>query len=348
MVTENDDAMEVTLRFKELTSDLQHLSHTFDGTLRFEKGWGEVGFDYDITGKCRGFNVGQGFAAYLFDLEPREDLVLKLGSLSRKSINLIYCQERYLEQKFPHESYWTRLGFRQNILIRDRGSRYFYLKLPKGRRVVFSLVKLAHDSYTPSGKHENATLRDVFMNSLVKFEKELPKRHLGRISPETSAHLDILAGDIRSTDPATLEAALFNMVHSQINRYKIDKGRAHADAPLKLYDLDKVLAVSGFIKDNLGEELSVSRIQQLTGLNPTKLQAGFRYLFKMSVNNFITETRLERALKLIQDTELSISEVVYSVGFSSRSYFTKIFKKRFRILPSECAYRNDQNLSSTL
>lgn len=339
--------MEVTLRFKDFKSDLQHLSQNLEGTLQFKKGWGEVGFNYGFAGKCRAFNLGPGFAAYIFDLEAKEDLVFKVGALSRKSINLIYCQERYLEQKFPNESYWTRLGFRQNILIRDRGSRNFYLKLPKGRRVVFSLVKLAHDSYIPSGKHENTTLRDAFMSALEGFEKELPKRHLGRISPETSAHLDNLAGEIRATDPAILEAAVSNVVHTQLNRYRIDSGRAHADAPLKLYDLDKVLAVSGFIKDNLGEELSVTRIQQLTGLNPTKLQAGFRYLFKMSVNNFITETRLERALKLIQETELSISEVVYSVGFSSRSYFTKIFKKRFSILPSDCAFKNDQNLSRT-
>nr|WP_313790335.1 AraC family transcriptional regulator [Allomuricauda sp.] len=34
-------------------------------------------------------------------------------------------------------------------------------------------------------------------------------------------------------------------------------------------------------------------------------------------------------------TEMNISEVVYSIGFTSRSYFSKIFKERYGLSPSE-------------
>ncbi|WP_369993860.1 helix-turn-helix domain-containing protein [Winogradskyella sp.] len=52
--------------------------------------------------------------------------------------------------------------------------------------------------------------------------------------------------------------------------------------------------------------------------------------------------RLDKAAQLIQETDYNVSELVYSIGFSSRSYFSKIFKQRFGVLPSQCV--SDPNL----
>nr|WP_262507883.1 AraC family transcriptional regulator [Wocania ichthyoenteri] len=74
----------------------------------------------------------------------------------------------------------------------------------------------------------------------------------------------------------------------------------------------------------------------MSGLAPDKLQKGFKYLFNKSVNVYITEKRLDKAAQLIYETDFNVSELVYSVGFSSRSYFSKIFKRYFGVLPSQC------------
>jgi AraC-like DNA-binding protein len=54
-----------------------------------------------------------------------------------------------------------------------------------------------------------------------------------------------------------------------------------------------------------------------------------------TVSDFVRNVRLEKAEDLIKNTDLNISEVVYSIGLTSRSYFCKIFKKKYDCSPKE-------------
>jgi AraC-like DNA-binding protein len=38
---------------------------------------------------------------------------------------------------------------------------------------------------------------------------------------------------------------------------------------------------------------------------------------------------------MLKNTDLNISQIVYSIGFSSRSYFSKIFKEKYDISPNK-------------
>ena len=49
---------------------------------------------------------------------------------------------------------------------------------------------------------------------------------------------------------------------------------------------------------------------------------------------FIKDYRLEEALVLLQKKMVNVSEVAYETGFSSPSYFTRCFQKRFGYSPS--------------
>ena len=76
----------------------------------------------------------------------------------------------------------------------------------------------------------------------------------------------------------------------------------------------------------LGGELGLSRVQlfrkvkALTGYSPVEV---------------IRITRLKEARNRLQNTDKTVSEVAYAVGFSSPSYFSKCFRELFGILPTE-------------
>ena len=55
---------------------------------------------------------------------------------------------------------------------------------------------------------------------------------------------------------------------------------------------------------------------------------------------FLRSVRLARAKKMIEEKKGNISEIAYSVGFSSPSYFTKCFKEEFGFPPSDLAQLN--------
>lgn len=85
---------------------------------------------------------------------------------------------------------------------------------------------------------------------------------------------------------------------------------------------------AGYTIHELTKHLGVSKSQlyrktiSLTGYSP---------------NDFIKEFRLNKAVRLIQSQEGNISEIAYQSGFTSPSYFSKCFQKRFDILPSNYA-----------
>lgn len=59
----------------------------------------------------------------------------------------------------------------------------------------------------------------------------------------------------------------------------------------------------------------------------TKLYEIFRKELNIGVSKYILKRRMHRAKKLIKTTELSVTEISQSVGFSDYNYFSKVFKK---------------------
>ena len=54
-----------------------------------------------------------------------------------------------------------------------------------------------------------------------------------------------------------------------------------------------------------------------------------------SASTFIRNIRLDKAREMLLTGHYTITQVLYSVGFNSPSYFSKMYKERFGILPSE-------------
>ena len=66
-----------------------------------------------------------------------------------------------------------------------------------------------------------------------------------------------------------------------------------------------------------------------------KIQEGFKSYYSCSVNDFVQRKRLEIAKKLLSQSDLNISEIAYKVGLNSKSYFSKLFKDRYGLSPTD-------------
>ncbi|MEQ9463305.1 MAG: helix-turn-helix transcriptional regulator [Haliea sp.] len=69
------------------------------------------------------------------------------------------------------------------------------------------------------------------------------------------------------------------------------------------------------------------------GINTTKIKLGFRELFGKTVQAFIIQLRMETGLMLIENTDLSISEIGYRVGYSFPASFTQAIRKHYGKTP---------------
>lgn len=90
--------------------------------------------------------------------------------------------------------------------------------------------------------------------------------------------------------------------------------------------MQKNLDNSNMKMDDIGAGLGISRVQlyrkvkALTGLSPIEL---------------LRQMRLQKAYTLLKTTDWTISEIAYTVGFSSPGYFTTCFKKQYGKYPTE-------------
>ncbi|WP_051291063.1 hybrid sensor histidine kinase/response regulator transcription factor [Pedobacter glucosidilyticus] len=90
------------------------------------------------------------------------------------------------------------------------------------------------------------------------------------------------------------------------------------------------------IEDNLEDpEFNVTSLVVEIGMSQTVLYKKIKALTDLSITDFIKSVRLKRAAQLLEDNQLSIAEIAYSVGFNDRKYFSKEFKKQFGKAPSD-------------
>lgn len=79
----------------------------------------------------------------------------------------------------------------------------------------------------------------------------------------------------------------------------------------------------------------VQELASELGLSARQLQRRLRDTMDRSPVEFIRTLRLQRAAQLLEAEYGNVSEVAYSVGFTSLSYFAKCFREQFGVSPSE-------------
>ena len=100
------------------------------------------------------------------------------------------------------------------------------------------------------------------------------------------------------------------------------------------HNIEKVLPVLNYIDKHFAENLTLDEMSKMLNID----KSYFCRLLKKAVNTTFTDylnfVRICYAEKFLTNTNKSISEISYSVGFSSLAYFTKIFKKYKNCTPS--------------
>ncbi|WP_258171262.1 helix-turn-helix domain-containing protein [Paenibacillus sp. R14(2021)] len=99
--------------------------------------------------------------------------------------------------------------------------------------------------------------------------------------------------------------------------------------------------VKKYISHHLDQdELSRDGIAAQTFLNPDYLSRIFKRETGFSISDYVLQERIRIAKELLAKTEMAISQVAESVGYSNFSHFTNIFKKHAGLSPMDYRHRN--------
>ncbi|MFK7784523.1 MAG: ATP-binding protein, partial [Crocinitomicaceae bacterium] len=88
--------------------------------------------------------------------------------------------------------------------------------------------------------------------------------------------------------------------------------------------------LNGLIEEHLTDtDFGVPELSQKAGLSQMQVYRKLKALTDKTPSQFIRSYRLNKGLKLIQSSDLNISEIAYEVGFSDPNYFSRTFHKEF-------------------
>ena len=90
------------------------------------------------------------------------------------------------------------------------------------------------------------------------------------------------------------------------------------------------------IDEHLAEEdFGVTFLSMEMGMSRTSIFSKLKALVGQSPQTFLTNYRLNRGMELLQSHEYNISEVAYKVGFGTLTGFSRAFKNKFGVPPSQ-------------
>jgi AraC-like DNA-binding protein len=91
-----------------------------------------------------------------------------------------------------------------------------------------------------------------------------------------------------------------------------------------------------YLEENLtNPQLSVEDLSKHVGMSRSSLYNKILDLTGKTPVEFIRSVKLDKAAVLLEKSDMNVAQIAYSTGFSTPHYFTKSFKTKFGILPSE-------------
>lgn len=100
-------------------------------------------------------------------------------------------------------------------------------------------------------------------------------------------------------------------------------------------DFEKLEQVKSYIHENIGKKLSVQTLADRFGLSPSQLRRSYKQVYEQHLTTYIRDERLSQAKVLLHQTEMSVHEIAWEVGYESAAGFTRIFTMQFGQSPSD-------------
>lgn len=130
--------------------------------------------------------------------------------------------------------------------------------------------------------------------------------------------------------------SVFDLIYNLIGRFA-------NDAFLHMYEGNSeiIRRVIRFIEDNYKDNITLNDVAEAVHINASYLSTLFKNEMGIAFTYYLTELRIDKSLRLLVDTNLSLTEIALSIGFNSQSYFIKVFKNIIGMTPKE--YRKESN-----
>lgn len=145
---------------------------------------------------------------------------------------------------------------------------------------------------------------------------------------------------LKPADPDDVERAVRRAAAQAEAQRQLESVASSAGLLESADSYDKTNLLMGKVKKYLQHnymacDISLDSVSAMLGLNASYFSALFKRTFQVNFLDYLTELRMEAAKELLRDPLRSTAEVAGMVGYESANYFTRAFKKKVGMTPTE-------------
>ena len=96
-----------------------------------------------------------------------------------------------------------------------------------------------------------------------------------------------------------------------------------------------IILCMDYIYNHMSSRVTVSELAEYTELSPSYLSRLFKKELGISISDYISEKKLEKARNLLKYSNYSLIEIANYLAFSSQSHFIQTFKKSVGLTPKK-------------
>lgn len=123
------------------------------------------------------------------------------------------------------------------------------------------------------------------------------------------------------------------LLHRLVTKYRME--RVDIELIRQYKKLDKLSAITAYIKENYDSELSLESVAANFGYSPAYFSRMFYKNTGINYKNYLDSIRLTYAYRDLANSDTAIGDIAVNNGFANSRSFAKLFKEEYGILPSE-------------
>jgi len=330
--------MEISISAKNTKSVIEQIQSKIGGEI-LER-WGEYTLTVDSTigkGVIRLIPFDWGVNLMSYDIVFFKEIIFNIEATEYNPIRFIFNLEGEFAHRFETEDEEELIEQFQTLIFSNKTDGQNYLHFKKDMRLNISIIQIVRKQFlkkrTTNVSTLNKKLHEVFEDTNHK--KQFA--HHGSLNLKMADQVRALH-KIKSKGMLKImkmEAKVYEILSLHIQQYNTHSRGVALPTSLSNSELKRVRKISKQILKTPSKDYSLDGLSFEAGMSQSKLQDGFKFLYAKTVTEYIRHVRLEMARDLLKTTDLNISQIVYTIGFTSRSYFSKIFKEKYSISPNQ-------------
>ncbi|MFS4446480.1 helix-turn-helix domain-containing protein [Maribacter sp. 2307UL18-2] len=337
----------IELKTNNVAQTFTQLKEDLGGRLNAsQKEYGLV-LDNDLVhGEIIGVAINRNISFVEYDVTFKEDTLLIRNTPVTNPIHFLYCAKGQMNHSFGVNGTKRSLNQFQTGIFASDPSKDTVLFFRKDQAVKLASIIVNTHAQAKEDETVNLLQTQLLKTFMPKEGKEI-FAYTGSYNLKIAEQMQQLetlkqGGIVRRL---LIKGIVHTMLALEIQQHNEDVKNAKQNfGSLTRKEMDNIKELSSFIQNYPEVNYSLEYLSKKVGMSPSKLQEGFKLLHDRTVSDYIRNIRVETSEKLIRTTDLNISEIVYTIGLTSRSYFSKIFKQKYNCSPKY--YQEHQNNST--